>query len=872
MLCNEAVQNKVNTTVYNLVEAAAEQFPERVALQMEEGGKLRVFNYREFSQTIKSVATLLKSQGVTLGMRATILSENRPEAIIAYFALLACDAVPVILDTNLEPDDYQLLLSDSESSLIIVSDALQKKLQFTHQYPVLALQNKFAPINDHPMVEHSKPVDHLATILYTSGTTGKYKGVMLSHDNICFAIESATKIVVPVSQEVVISLLPMFHVYGLICSSLALLAVGGKLVFVESMQGNIILQTMRHNQCTILVAVPRLLQLIAANIQKQVESANKIKKILFSTCYFTSRLLSRYVGTNAGKWIFRSIHKKFGGRLRTIISGGASLDLPTLNYLHVLGFNIREGYGLTETTSLTTVNPHNEMRPGTVGKAIGTVEIRLHNPDITGEGEIAIRSRSVMLGYYRNEADTAAVLRNGWFYTGDLGRFDRHGYLSISGRIKELIVKPNGEKAMPNDVEERYKNIPGVADLAIIGMPNAHSHGEEIHAAIVPTSDYESEASYKAIIQSIAERSQQVPSNLRIQQCHFVAELPKTSTLKIKRNVLVKKLLANRGEAGKQPLQLINMDEIDNRIYQIVADILSTTTKYSIENLHPETSLQFDLGLDSLHRLELIERIQTSFGVSFTEEQFTTFYTLNDVSRALQQGNKQKPVPAIKKYQKILSQGKASKFFQQSVFSGIQKALSFYVNLQCDGQENIPLNENVIFCANHTSHLDSFIIAATSGLPIHKLYFIAAKDYHFKNGIKNKITNKLFNLIPFDRNSELSGMFEGLQACREYVAKHKKLVCFPEGTRSLDGELQKFKSAIAMIAYELNLTIVPAYIHGAHTCMPKGKVFPKRGHVNITYGKPIRMTNYRMLQDSFSGYEIYKKILSDLRHAIEGLQ
>lgn len=872
MLFKEPVSDKVCLTVYDLLKNAVKQFPERIALQMQEGEQLTRICYHELHTQIVLAAATLAAQGVLEGMRIVILSENRPEAMIGYFAILACGAVPVILDTNLESNDYQFLLADSKASAILISAALQKKIDFTHQYPLLALQNQLTPCNDHPIQLTSLSPDHVATILYTSGTTGKFKGVMLSHDNIVFAVESASQVIATKDKESLLCILPIFHVYGLICSVLSPLALGGHVIFVESLQGNVILQTMRENFCSILIAVPRLLQLIASNIQKQVDSASQFKKIVFKISYRLSQLLSMYVGTRAGRIIFSTIHKKFGGKLRAIVSGGASLDSPTLRYLRTLGFNIIEGYGLTETTSLTTANPQHHVKPGTVGKAISTVEISLYHPDSTGEGEIIIRGRSVMLGYFDNQQDTAAAIRNGWLHTGDLGRFDQEGYLVISGRIKEIIVKPNGEKAMPNDIEERYKNIAGVAELAIIGMPNAQSHGEEIHAAIVPAADFESEAGYQRITQAIAERSQKVPSNLRIQQCHFLPELPKTSTLKVKRNILVKTILANQQTNTKKNQIVISTDEVEQKIYQIVSEVLSGAETFSIETLHPEISLQFDLGLDSLHRLELVEKIQTSFGVNFTEEQFASFHTLSDLSAALKQGAKLKPKPTIKKYQEILSQGKLSKLLQQTVFSGIKNILNFYLKLTCTGQENIPIDENIIFCANHASHLDSFIIAATSRFPIYKLFFIAAKDYHFKQGMKNKITNKLFNLIPFDRNSELSGMFEGVKICREYVNKNKKLVCFPEGTRSLDGQLQKFKSVISMLAYELNLTIVPAYIDGAYACMPKGKMFPKRGAIHIKYGKPIRMDHYRQLENSFSSYEIYKKILTDLKNTIEGLK
>lgn len=870
--------------VISLIQIAVKQFPNRIALILEEDGQQLQFSYQELMREIKRLSNDLRDLGIQPHMRVVLLSENRPELVIYYLALLSMDATAVILDSNLASTDYENLIRKTDPSLVFVSHKLQSKIPAHLDWPVLNLDlNIQKKIIINPQFAPTEK--DVCTILYTSGTTGDFKGVLLTHQNLLFAIESAQLVTPANFYHKTVCILPLFHVFGLVCALLTPLATGAKVIFVERLEGPLILKAMQKHGCTVLNAVPRVLELFAANIKLKVAQKSLLIRSLFKIFYETSRIFALFGKDQIGKKLFKSLHKNFGGELQLIVSGGASLDKKVFNDLKILGFQIIEGYGLTETASLVTVNPVKQSRAGTVGVTIPNVEVVIYNPNAMGEGEVIIRGPNVMKGYFRNEEATKEAIRDGWLHSGDLGKFDHKKYLVITGRIKEIIVKTNGEKAMPEDIERRYHNIPGIADLAIVGMPAKNGFGEEIHAAIVPETQINSLETREELKKLIVERSKHIPSNLRIQECHFVAEIPKTSTLKVKRKVLAAQLITQleKNTVGYEEKKKLAETELEKTINKIVTNFLQLIFSTAPAHLKPGMSLQFDLGLDSLHRIELINLIQKHFLLVFDEQQLATINTLEDLAHAVEMAKAKKSLQPMDKKtdfnllhqtthladatNQINHQLPKNYALQNFMFLLGKKFLRLYFQLEAKGKENLSLTTPFIICANHTSHLDGASIAATCDFPLQQLAFMAAKDYHFDQGLKSKLINAVLNLVPFERNIEMLGMLHGLQHCQQHVLRGNKLIIFPEGTRSLDGNLQKFKSAIAMIAYELNLNIVPAFISGAFQCLPKGKRLPKKGKIEVRYGKPLVMQHYRNLAKE--DYEIYKMILQDLRQAIE---
>lgn len=892
---NSTTSKVTHASVAQLIQQSAQRFPHHVALQLEEHGVLNSFEYIDLQRAVEQASLRLQTLGVQPGVRLALLSENRPEWVIAYLAILTCQATAVVLDTNLEVEDYQQLLQDAQPAAVLVTDKLQAKIPFIHHIPLIAIQHQFEIINSVPAITLPLDADsdpQIATMLYTSGTTGRFKGVMLTQENLLFAIESARQLTKANEQESILCILPGYHVFGLVCALLTPLAIGAKITFVEKMQGEVIVKAMRDSGCTVLLAVPRLLELFAAGIDRQVMAKSNTTQVLFKILYGVARYSKAWFNLNLGKHFFKTVQASFGGKLRLIVSGGASLDKAIFYQLQTLGFTILEGYGLTETTSLATANTLNKQYAGKVGVPIGDVKVELFNTNAHGEGEIIVQGKGVMRGYFRDPQASEIALRDNWLHTGDLGKFDHHGNLTITGRIKELIVKPNGEKAMPSDVEQRYRQIPGVAELAVIGMPAKSGYGEEIHAAIVLTGQDNVMQRQDDVKHFIVERSAEVPATLRIQECHFVTELPKTSTLKVKRKVLVQQLLAEKTpqETNKVAPELNRVDDhITAEVNAVITEIMAMTSARPVSVIKPDYSIQFDLGLDSLSRLELAEAIQKRFNIHFPEEQLAILYTVKDLTQAVKRA---KEMPAgivspmsVNQVSQTATPHKVQSNFlppeprselnqriQQLMFSALKKLLVMYFGIETQGQERLPHGRPFIIAANHTSHLDSACIAAADGVCAEKLVFMAAKDYHFgKPTLRSKILKYFFNLVPFERNLETVGILQNIETCRYYVQQGCSLVIFPEATRSINGKLQNFKAAVPIIAAALNIPIVPAYISGAYACLPKGKVIPKPGKIRITFGDPLYIEHYQVpgQQLQQQQHQLYKNILHELKQRIE---
>jgi long-chain acyl-CoA synthetase len=888
-------------TLSSLMQFAIQRFPNHIAMQLEESAVLTSYTYAELDTAAKAAAEQLKTLGVQPGMRVVLLCENRPEWVITFFALLNCQATVVILDTALEVSDYIALIEDAIPVAAIVSERLQEKLSDIKSIPILTLKN-YSPLNTithiHAKLDaESDPA--IAVILYTSGTTGKFKGVLLTHENLLYTIQIARELVQLNEQDSALCLLPAYHVFGLVCALLTPLTVGAKVSFVEKLQSDVILHVMQMSGCTILPAVPRLLDLFAAGIERQVAAKPLLTRIIFRTLYTVSGLLRSWFDYNLGQKVFKPVHASFGGKVRLIISGGAALDKNVFYQLEALGFTVLEGYGLTEAASLVSANIPTQRRMGSVGLPAPGTQVTLFNTNAMGEGEIVVQGPHIMRGYFRDPEATKMAIQDDGFHTGDLGKFDAEGNLIITGRIKELIVKPNGEKAMPEDIERRYRQIPGVAELAVVGMPAKEGYGEEIHAAIVLAGEEQGTLFEQAVKNQIIERSLHVPSALRIQECHFVTAFPKTSTLKVKRKRLVQQLLTAAPKQENE-IPVIKVAQVADdaliaviikAVHEVILQVVSPTMQSRLSHIKPEFSLQFDLGLDSLSRMELAQAIQQRFSIRFEEQQLAVLYTVNDLIQAVkktQQARTTLPsndetalVGSILSAERLPTSGASkvvyrsviSRFLQKILFSGIKKFMAFYFRVETKGKENLPTNAPFIIAANHTSHLDGMCVAIASDLPIDSLVFMAAKDYHFGSLIASVI-----NIAPFERNLEMVGLLHNIQDSRYYVDQGKNLVIFPEGTRSINGQMQQFKSAVAMIAAELGIQIVPAYISGAYDCMPKGTKIPRRGKITVTFGKPLVPAQSEQSEQSKRGgsnlhdYQAYKAISMELRRRIEALQ
>ncbi len=417
-----------------------------------------------------------------------------------------------------------------------------------------------------------------------------------------------------------------------------------------------------------------------------------------------------------------------------------------------------------------------------------------------------------------------------------------------------------------------YQGIAGIEELAIIGMPAAVGYGEDIHVLIVK--DKLQSLLEAEIIELLHQLIKRKTPQIAVKSFHWVDQLPRDIVGKLQRKIIVQQLL----KAESIP-KFAAIDKKSNEIQLAVLDSIRAIKKNIITEINPDSILQYDLGLDSLERMELSAIIQRRFGVQLSDENLAVIYTVNDLIQAIVEAQDihkasiASPTVSDNVLDKsLLKRNVLQKLISESLFKIIKFILKKYMPIICKGQENLPKKGSYIIAANHASHLDSLCLMIAADLPANEFVLMAAKDYYFgKHSFKLKLLKSLLNLIPFDRSLEQVGIKYNLVWCKVCADEQKKLIIFPEATRSITGKMSSFKAGAAIIAYELDLPIVPAYISGTGEALPKGKNWLSKAKITVNFGKCLDMKTYKTDKEISSPYQIYKKITQDLQNYVEQL-
>jgi len=468
-------------------------------------GRIEALSSKEVFERIRDLSLGLGSLGVSSGDRVAMVAESRPEWLLSDLAILAAGGVTVPIYPTLSASGAKYILQDSAAKVLVVSTRLQldKVQEVRHQLPsleaVIVMDEAAAtgspsvlPLSELATRGHARMTgewgtgrafrdatrlikpEQLATIIYTSGTTGEPKGVMLSHGNLVANLIASARVLSVSEDDVALSFLPLSHAFERMVAYVYLLC-GVGIIFAESFET--IGRDINLVRPTILTGVPRVYEKLHARIMEKGLSEVGLKRSLFQWAVNVGianghatlrgqspRLLTSLQTPLADRLVLRKIREGLGGRVRYLISGSAPLPGSLAEFFQGVGLPIVEGYGLTETAPVLTVNPPDAPRIGTVGKALPGVELR-----IAEDGEILARGPNIMSGYYNKPAATADVLREGWFHTGDVGALDNDGYLSITDRKKDLLVTSGGKKIAPQPIESTLRASPLVAEVVLLG-------------------------------------------------------------------------------------------------------------------------------------------------------------------------------------------------------------------------------------------------------------------------------------------------------------------------------------------------------------------------------------------------------------------
>ena len=867
---------------------SAKAHPDAVACQTKEGNIYQTFTYARLYELSLKFANLLKQEGLAKGELIAILLENSPFWPAIYFGIIGIGATAVPIDPKLTPYEVNNVLRDSGARILFSSAELYEPLEarlkniLSFKKTLLYPFKEIDTLRPEEISVENNPQD-IASILYTSGTTASPKGVMLTHKNFSSNFESIFGLKIILPQDNIIALLPLHHSYPFMVTLLTPLFTGAKITFLNSLKSEDLLKCCEETNATILVGVPQLYHLLHKAIFEKIPNPSIFLPILKA-----GNLVRKSLRLNLNKILLKKLHQKFGSSLRFFASGGARLD-PKVGYeLTLLGFTILEGYGLTETSPVVTFNPLKRVRIGSVGPPIPKVKIKINNPNRENAGEVLIQGPNVMKGYYKKPKETLEVLKEGWFYSGDLGFIDKKGYLHLTGRSKEIIVLSSGKNIYPEEIENHYLKSPYIKEMCVLETTSAGL--SSLYAVVFPNVDYfrkTREINIQGKIRWILENlSKELPSYKRIMGFTIAKEeLPKTRLGKLKRYEIKAGYLPAGGAPGAEIGQIKKDAVSDEGLAPrepLTAKILELVSQQLKTKVNLNDHLELDLGIDSLSRVELAIAFEKKFNVNIPDADFSEIFTVKEliakIGSLLNTGQEKlkpnlQPVwsQIIQKEPKreildkiVLRPGIADKIISFLLLNLTLLALKIFWKLKIKGRENLPLDKPFILCPNHASYLDGFVAAASVGIRRELNLFFLGYSVYFQHPLVRWAV-KIARLIAVDPAVNLT---EAMQASSYVLRNNKSLCVFPEGERSIDDQIKPFKKGAGILIKETSALVVPCYIQGSHRSWPRGKTFPIPSPIKIIFGKPYTREELKETGAKKTDGDEYEAIAAGLREKV----
>jgi len=826
-------------------------------IAFDDGYRTWSYSYAEVAAAARGFADRLRSHGITKGQAVVIWCENRAEWIIALWGCLLEGVVLVPIDYRASADFLARVSGIVDARAIVVGDAVAAGDVQTGApvWNVAELRATATDPHGSTRADAGQPdketgaitADDTAEIIFTSGATSEPKGVIITHRNILANI-------VPIEREVAkyktytrpflpirfLNLLPLYHMFGQAMATFIPPMLPGMVVFTRSYAPEDIVRQIRERRVSVLVCVPKMLEVLREHVLRVAPEAATapVEK---------THWVKRW-------WMFRRIHRMFGFKFWAMVVGAAPLDPELEAFWGRLGFLVVQGYGLTETAPIVTLNHPLRAARGAVGKPIPGVEVR-----IAEDGEILVRGENVTRGYFNAPEETRAAFRDGWFHTGDIGELDEKGQLHIRGRKKEMIVTPEGLNVFPEDVERVLNELPGVRESAVVGAAPAGSTAERVHAVVV----VEHGTDVDDLVR-VANARLQDHQKIRAAAVWPQEELPRTEgTRKLKRRELKKWL---EQSAAGTPSRLPSTHD------RSVASVLQRFAPG--REIAPETTID-ELGLSSLERVELMMALEEAFQVTVDESRFSAACTVRDLEHLTQPLETGAVAAVTSAPEQILFPSwnramPARALRRASLPTWILPLSRVFAQVKAEGLENLrDVDGPVIFAANHQSHFDT--PAIFDALPPRWRYRVApamAKEFFkphfypeqytrkewFTNSLNYYLSSLFFNAFPLPQRE--AGTRQTLRYIGELIDAGYSVLIYPEGKRTEHGEIAPFRPGVGMIASRLGVPVVPVRLEGLERVLHQKAGWPTRGPVRVAFGKPMLLTGHdypalaRQLEDA----------------------
>jgi long-chain acyl-CoA synthetase len=667
-------------------------------------------------------------------------------------------------------------------------------------------------------------------IVFTSGTTAEPKGVVISHANVLGNI-------VPLESEIhrylnyerlvhpirFLNLLPLSHVFGQFLGIFLPQLIGSTVMFQDALNPAEVIRTLRRERISVLVAVPRMLQSLKEKIERDLEDEGELEAFRqrFQAAE-KKHFLRRW-------WIFRRVHRRFGWKFWAFVSGGAALDRVTEEFWSRLGYAVIQGYGLTETTSLISLNHPFRLSKGSIGKVLAGREVKL-----AADGEILVRGSGVAGGYWTGQEPQPIAGEEGWYGTGDIGELDAEDNLYFKGRKKEVIVTPAGMKVYPEDLEAALRRQPEVKDCIVIALPQ-DGNAEACAVMILREGAADSELVVKHANQTLAAHQR---------MRHWLVwpdeDFPRTTTQKPLRNAIqqvVESRLQAMPPSGDSPGPLV--------------ELIMRIKGGAAAGVRPEANLESDLNLSSLDRVELLGALEDRYQVDLSETGFAAVKTVSDLERVLHG----KPPTRMKYHHPAWVQRWPTTWNRLIVHYLLLRPAIFLLGYpRVEGRENLRSVEGpVLVICNHIDDVDvGFVLTALPARLRHRLATATGGEAlellrtpppgrslpgRIYDRVKWFLGVSLLNLFPLPREA---GFRESFAYAGESVDRGYSILVFPEGRHTTDGKMRPFRAGIGLLANNLAIPIVPMRIHGLFEIKQAGKRFAPPFKIQVKIGTPVR--------------------------------
>jgi long-chain acyl-CoA synthetase len=799
-------------------------------------------SYRDVAGLAAQCAREFERLGIAPGDRILLWGRNSAEWVAAYFGCILRGAVAVPMDQGATAEFAGRVARQVDARLLFMD---RENLPSGEQRPVIVFDSLRQVVGQQSSEHYASPPlsrSSIAQIIFTSGATAEPKGVVISHGNILANLEPLEAGMQPylkwerfVHPLRFLDLVPVSHVFGQFMGVWIPPLFGGCVYFQDSLNPSEIISTIRRERVSVLVAVPRVLEALQGKIERDLEAEGALEAFRKD---FADAENEKALGR---MWRFRKIHRQFGWKFWAVISGGATLDLETERFWGRTGFAVIQGYGLTETTSLVSVNHPFRIGRGSIGKVLQGREVKLD-----ANGEILVRGENIAAGYWE-DGETQALAKSGedagWFHTGDLGALDAQGNLYFKGRKKNVIVTAAGMNVYPEDLEALLRREPEVKDCVVVGLERG-GNAEPCGVLLLNDEKRVKQPRHAAGIVARVNESLAEYQRMRSWFLWPEADFPRTSTGKPKLAEIrasVEAQWGNGNGAGNWPATTGGIGELIARV------------KGGGNGVDSNANLDSDLRLSSLDRVELLGAIEDRYQVDLNETRFASARTVGELESLVRGASPVRSESVFPRWAQRWPVTWIRTFFYYLL---TWPATHLMAHPRVFGRENLRgVKGPVLVISNHVIYLDvGFVLAALPGRLRHRLAVAMGgerlaemrrppREWFFLRRWLNRMNYflvvSLFNVFPLPKKS---GFRESFRFAGDLADRGWNILVFPEGDLTPDGKLQPFRAGIGLLASNLKLPVVPLRIDGAYEIREARSKFNRPGRVRVHIGKPVEFS------------------------------